>query len=70
MMVSKEIILLTQTVIFNNDIREWRRQATNQKTQGGFKILLHGAHCQLGNAVKTSGEVGYTTGLFQIQMKI
>ena len=32
MMVSKEIIILAKTAIFDEDIRDWRRQATDQKT--------------------------------------
>ena len=43
-MMSKVITLLAQTVIFNDDIREWRRKSTDLKTWVKYKLIFHQAH--------------------------
>ena len=60
MMMSKGITLLAQTGIFNDDIREWRRQSTNLKTWAKYKLFFHRAHRDQKRAVTTVGKVGYT----------
>ena len=59
-MMSKEITLLVQMGIFNNKIREWRRQTTDQKTCAKFKIFFHQSHQDQRRAVITKGKGGYT----------
>ena len=39
---------------FNNNIREWRRQTTNQKTWSHYKLFLHWAHKYQIRAVTTA----------------
>ena len=38
--VSKGITLFDNTGVFNEDIREWRRQTTDQKTWAHYKLFL------------------------------
>ena len=44
MMMSKGITLLLQTGIFNDNIREWRRQTTNHKAWAKYKLFSHRAY--------------------------
>ena len=55
-MVSKRITLLTQKVIFNDDIRKWQHQATDQKTWAKFKIFFHQYHPEQRKAVTIAGK--------------
>ena len=41
MMMSKGITLLVESGIFNDDIREWRRQSSDLKTWGKYNFLSH-----------------------------
>ena len=66
MMVSKGIIYMAQTAILNEDIREWRRQATNQKTWPKFKIFFHEAHHKQRKSVTTIGKEGYIAAVKNI----
>ena len=40
MMMSKGIILLEQTGVFNDNTREWRRQSSNLKTWAKYKLFF------------------------------
>ena len=60
MMISKGITLLEQTWISNDDIREWRRQTTDQKTWGKYKIFFHRVHREKRITLTTTGKGGYT----------
>ena len=44
MMVLKGVTLLEQLAMFNEDIREWRRQITDQKTWAHINIFFHLSH--------------------------
>ena len=59
-MVSKGITLLAQTAIFNEDIREWRRQATDQKTEAKLNIFFHQYRCEQRKVATTAGKGVYT----------
>ena len=39
MMESKGITLLAQTEVFNENIRDWRRQTSDQKTWAHYKCF-------------------------------
>ena len=41
MMMSKGITLLAQTRLFNDDIRDWRRQSTDLKTWAKYIYISH-----------------------------
>ena len=58
MMMSKVITLLAQTVIFNDDIREWRRQSADLKTWVKYKLFFHQAHREQKRAVTTARKGG------------
>ena len=60
MMVSKGTALLAHMETFNKDIREWRRQATDQKKLEKFKIFFHQAYREQSRAVITTGKGGFT----------
>ena len=66
MMVSKGITLLAHTEIFNDDIREWQRQATENKTWKKFRIFFHQEYCKKRKAVTTAGKGGYTAVVHNI----
>ena len=66
MMVSKGITLLAHTEIFNDDIREWQRQATDNKTWKKFRIFFHQEYCKKRKAVTTAGKGGYTAVVHNI----
>ena len=59
MMMSKRITLLAQTVIFNDDIREWRRQSSDLKMWAKYIYFFHQAHQEQKIAVTTAGKVRY-----------
>ena len=61
MMTSKGINLLAQTGIFNDEIREWRRQTTEQKTWAKYKLFFRRYHQEQRRAVATAYKKGYTT---------
>ena len=44
MMLSKGIILLAQTAIFNDDIILWRQQSANLKTWVVYKFFFQSVH--------------------------
>ena len=60
MMISKLIALLAQTGIFNDDIREWRKQSADLKTWAKYKLFFHQSHQEQKRAVTTAGKGGYT----------
>ena len=60
MMMSKGVTLLEETEIFNNNICEWRRQTTDQKTWAKYNLFLHRVHQEQRRAVTTGGKVDYT----------
>ena len=66
MMVSKVITLLSQIIILNEYIREWRHHSTDQKTWSKFKIFFHQAHREKIKVVKTAGKGGYTAAVKNI----
>ena len=66
MMVSKGITLLAQMKIFNKNIREWRRQATDQKTWEKFKIFFHRYHRKQSKVVTTARKGVYTAAVQDI----
>ena len=59
MMISKGITLLANTAVFNDDIKEWNRLPTNQKTWNNFKQHFQRAHRELRKQVTTAGQGGY-----------
>ena len=65
-MLSKGITLLAHTEIFNDDIREWQRQATDNKTWKKFRIFFHQEYCKKRKAVTTAGKGGYTAVVHNI----
>ena len=52
---------MAQTEMLNEDIIEWTRQTTIQKTWAHFNIFFRQAHFKQRKVVKTSGKGGYTT---------
>ena len=60
MIIPKGIIILAQTEIFNDGIREWRRKSTDFKTWAKYKCFSHQAHQEQKRAVTTAGKWGYT----------
>ena len=66
MMVSKGITLLAHMEIFNNNIRDWQCQTSDQNTWEKFKILFHRAHSEQRKAVTTAGKGGYTEAVKNI----
>ena len=60
MMMSKGITLLAQTRLFNDDIRDWRRQSTDLKTWAKYIYISHWAHREQKRAVTTAGKGGCT----------
>ena len=60
MMMYKGINLLYQTGIFNDGIREWGRQTTDQKTWDKYELLFHRYQQEQRGAVTTAGKGGYT----------
>ena len=59
MMVSKGITLMAQIAIFNKDIREWRCQATDQRSWEKFKIFFHQSHREKRKVVTIARKGGY-----------
>ena len=51
---------MAQTGIFNDNIREWRRQSTDLKMWAIYKEFSHLAHREQKSAVTTAGKGGYT----------
>ena len=66
MMVSKGIIFLSPMAMFNEDIREWRHQTTDQNIWENHKIFFHQAHHEQRRAVTTAGKGGYTVAVKNI----
>ena len=60
MIMSKGITLLAQTGIFNDYIREWRRQSSDLKTWSKYKLFFHQVHREQKRVVTTAGKGGYT----------
>ena len=60
MIMSKGITVLAQTGIFNDDIRECRRQSSDLKTWAKYKLFSHQKHREKKRSVTTAGKHGYT----------
>ena len=58
--MSKGITVLAQTRIFNNNIREWRRQSSELKTWAKYKLFFHRKHREKKIAVTNAGKLRYT----------
>ena len=56
MMVSKGITLLYQAIKFKKDIREWRRQTTNNNTWENHNPFFHQAHREQRRSVTAAGK--------------
>ena len=63
MMVYKGITILAQTGIYNNEIREWRRQITDQKTWAKYKLFFKRSHRDQRRSATTARKGGYTAML-------
>ena len=59
-MISKGITLMAQTGIFNDDIREWRRQSADLEMWAKYKLFFRRAHREQKIVVTTAGKWGYT----------
>ena len=66
MMVSKGITLLEKTEMSNKNIREWRRQTTDQNTWTHYNIFFRQYHCKQSRAVTTAGKGQYTAAVQNI----
>ena len=66
MMVSEGITLLVQTTVFNDNIREWRRRNTNQKTWAHNKLFFRQSRREHRRSVTTSGKGRYTAAVQNI----
>ena len=58
--MSKGITLLAKTGIFNDDIRDWRRQSADLKTWAKYIYFFLIAHKEQKREVTTTGKGGYT----------
>eukprot|EP00978_Attheya_sp_CCMP212_P008919 scaffold21039_cov30-Attheya_sp.AAC.2 len=59
MMVTKGITLLSNTTVFNEDIKQWRRKPATEKTWEIFKTHFQRAHKERRKAITTAGQGGY-----------
>ena len=65
-MVSKWVILLAHTAVFNNNIREWGRQTTDHKMGSHYKLFFQRSHQEQRRALTTSVKGGYTSAMKNI----
>jgi restriction endonuclease len=72
MMVSKGITLLSNTVTFNDDIKQWRRKADKGKTWDEFKTHFQRAHQEWRKTLinKLSDKAGWWNGLLRINDRV
>ena len=66
MMVSKCITILAQTAMLNKDIREWRRETTNQKTWVNYNTFYRQACREKRRETTTTGRWGHTVAIKKI----
>eukprot|EP00978_Attheya_sp_CCMP212_P030651 scaffold113517_cov39-Attheya_sp.AAC.1 len=59
-MVTKGITLLSNTAVFNEDIKEWRRKPEAEKTWSLFNTHFQRAHKEQRKATTTAGHGGYS----------
>ena len=67
MLISKAIMLLANTKMFNQYIREWYQMNENDKTSGKFKIFFQQARRELHEAITTVGTSNYTAPVNHFQ---
>eukprot|EP00978_Attheya_sp_CCMP212_P022997 scaffold69585_cov24-Attheya_sp.AAC.1 len=56
MLISKGITLLSNTTVFNDDIKDWNRLDAKEKTWANFKTHFQRAHRERWKAVTTAGQ--------------
>eukprot|EP00978_Attheya_sp_CCMP212_P034432 scaffold144089_cov66-Attheya_sp.AAC.1 len=59
MMVTKGITLLSNTAVFNKDIKQWHRKLETEKTWEVFNTHFQRAHKERRKAITTAGQGGY-----------
>eukprot|EP00978_Attheya_sp_CCMP212_P025606 scaffold82631_cov31-Attheya_sp.AAC.1 len=59
MLISKGITLLSNTAVFNDDIKDWNRLDAKEKMWANFKTHFQRAHRECRKAVTTAGQGGY-----------
>jgi hypothetical protein len=59
MLISKVTILLSNTAVFNDDIKDWKCLNATEKTWANFKLHFQWAHRECRKAVTTAGQGGY-----------
>jgi hypothetical protein len=66
MLISKGITLLSNTAVFNDDIKDWNRQDSKDKTWANFKTHFQRAHRERRKAVTTAGQGGYNASVHNV----
>jgi hypothetical protein len=66
MLISKGITLLSNTAVFNDDIKDWNRLNATEKTWANFKSHFQRAHRERRKAVTTAGQGGYNASVHNV----